>query len=116
VFKILLSEDIRSSNTEFEESFKDCKPNQNFWLKLANSFVFCGVRNVFNIICLRTIHSCQGAMCKWKILPTIHHNHFLVTKMFAKKKSAATRNFLELSLRVFRNFDSFFEDEIVFFF
>jgi hypothetical protein len=47
--------------------------------KIANSFIFYGVMSVFNIICPETILSCQGT----------HHNYFLVTKMFAKKKSAA---------------------------
>jgi hypothetical protein len=39
-----------------------------------------------------------------------HHNHFLVTKIFAKKNSAATRSWF-----VLRNLDSFFVDDIVFF-
>jgi hypothetical protein len=34
---------------------------------------------------------------------------------YAKKISAATRNFLELDWRVIKNFDSFFVDDIVFF-
>jgi hypothetical protein len=33
-----------------DSSFGDRTLNQNFWLKLANSFVFYGVLNVFNII------------------------------------------------------------------
>jgi FPC/CPF motif-containing protein YcgG len=44
---------------------------------------------------------------------TLTHNHSLVTKMCAKKKSAATANFLELSWRVLRNFDLFFVDDVV---
>jgi hypothetical protein len=35
--------------------------------------------------------------------------------MFATKKSAYTRNFLELGWRILWNFDSFLADEIVFF-
>jgi hypothetical protein len=49
-------------------------------------------------------------MWKYKLLLIIW-----VTKMFAKKKSTATRNFLELSWRVLNNFDSFLVDDIVFF-
>jgi hypothetical protein len=38
----------------------------------------------------------------------------LVTTMFARKKSAATRNFFEVGWHVLRNFDWFFVDDIVF--
>jgi hypothetical protein len=34
-----------------DTSFADRTSNQNFLLKLANSFVSFGVRSVFNIIC-----------------------------------------------------------------
>jgi hypothetical protein len=44
----------------------------------------------------------------------IQHNHFLVTKMFAKRKSAATSNFLELGSRVLRNLDSLFVYIVIF--
>jgi hypothetical protein len=58
-----------------------------------------------------SIHFWQDAIWKCKILLIIHHNHFLVTKMFAKKNSAATRSWFS----VLRNFDSFFVDDIFFF-
>jgi hypothetical protein len=69
-----------------DTSFKDRTPNQYFWLKLADSIVFYGVFSNSSV----------------QKRP----------EMFAKKKSAATRNFLD---RYFRNFDFFFVDDIVFF-
>jgi hypothetical protein len=45
-----------------DTSFGDRTPNQNVWRQLANSFVFYGIRSVFNIIYPKTIHFCQGAM------------------------------------------------------
>jgi hypothetical protein len=70
-------------------------------------------------ICILQRQECfqhhQGAIRKCKILLIIHYNHFLVTKMFAGKKSAASKNFLELSWRVLWNFYSFFVYDIVFF-
>jgi hypothetical protein len=45
-----------------------------------------------------------------------HHNHFLVTKISAKKKKlVAMRSFLELDWRVFRNVDTFIVDDTVFY-
>jgi hypothetical protein len=45
-----------------DNSFGDRTPNQKFWLLLANSFVFYGVRSVLSIIGSETIHFCQGAV------------------------------------------------------
>jgi hypothetical protein len=44
-----------------DTSFRDRTRNQNFWLKLAISFVFYGFRSDFNVICPETIHSCLRA-------------------------------------------------------
>jgi hypothetical protein len=84
--------------------FRDHTPDQNFLLKLANNFVFSGVRSVFK---LSGNHSFLSRCCvKCNLLFIIHQNHSLVTKMFVKKNSAATRNFHELVWRVLRNFYS----------
>jgi hypothetical protein len=120
IFMVLLDEFDHFGQTfgDLNVSIDSLTLDSNFEGCRDTSFGDRSPRSVFNIICPETMHSCQGAVWKCKVLLIIihDHNHFLVTKMFAKKKSAVKRDFLEIGWRVFRNFDSFFVDEIVLFF